>query len=446
MTLQRLFGENDMTQTADILTMFTRDRPWQERLAYVMDMMRDMSSQNDPQKVVALYGQRIRKLIPMDRTMSLSRRNLAAPKFRITRSDLMDRSINPWKTPEKLPVLEGGLIGKLMYGEETVIIDDLQIDPDDPAAPYLDGVRSLVAIPLFEGGLSINMIVAMRFVPNGFSRESLPEQVWMSNLFGRATATLRLTEELTEAYAQVDRELQSVAQIQRSLLPAELPTVRGLSMAVHYQTSRRAGGDYYDFFPLPEGQWGLFIGDVSGHGTPAAVIMAVTHSIAHTLPEQPCPASRLLDFVNTNLCARYTNGNGTFVTAIYAIFDPDDQTLRYSSAGHCSPRLRRGNRIISLDEARNIPLGIDASEPYTDAKLPLYPGDVLVFYTDGITEARKADGDLFGIDRLDEAVLAAKGAAGDFVETILSRVRAFTEGNLPVDDETLLVVQVSQSR
>jgi sigma-B regulation protein RsbU (phosphoserine phosphatase) len=187
----------------------------------------------------------------------------------------------------------------------------------------------------------------------------------------------------------------------------------------------------------------MFIGDVSGHGTPAAVLMAVTHSIAHTLPENPCPASRLLNFVNQNLSARYTNGNGTFVTALYGIFTPADRTFSYSSAGHCSPRLRRGNQIISLDGARGIPLGIDADEPYRDAAEQLQPGDVLVFYTDGITEARNHAGDLLGIDRLDEAVLAAEGGASEIVQQILACVRGFSKGKMPVDDETLLVVKVT---
>src|ERR1700678_253435 len=92
-----------------LMGVFTPDRPWQERLSYIGDMMRDMSSQTDPQKLVAMYGQRIRKLIPVDRSVSLSRRNLLAPSYRITRSDLIDKAINPWKSPDKLPIIEGGL-------------------------------------------------------------------------------------------------------------------------------------------------------------------------------------------------------------------------------------------------------------------------------------------------------------------------------------------------
>ena len=92
--------------------------------------------------------------------------------------------------------------------------------------------------------------------------------MWLSNLFGRATSNLVLSEELQQANQALDREMKAVGDIQRSLLPARLPRIPTLDLATHYQPSQRAGGDYYDFFPLPSGKWGIFIADVSGHGTP----------------------------------------------------------------------------------------------------------------------------------------------------------------------------------
>src|SRR5262249_16025552 len=150
-------------------------------------------------------------------------------------------------------------------------------------AQYLDGQRSLLAIPHYDGGYAQNMVILGREEPKAFARESIPELVWMSNLFSRATQTLVLTQAFKEAYETVDYELKSIAEIQRSLLPAEVPHVPGLDVAVSYQTAARAGGDYYDFFPLPGGKLGVLIADASGHGAPAAVLMAVTHSITHTL-------------------------------------------------------------------------------------------------------------------------------------------------------------------
>ena len=144
-----------------------------------------------------------------------------------------------------------------------------------------------MAIPMFDQGVALNMVILLRKEPAAFPKEELPELVWLSNLFGRATSNLVLSDELQRANQALDREMKAVGEIQRSLLPARLPKIPTLDLATYYQPSQRAGGDYYDFFPLPSGKWGIFIADVSGHGTPAAVLMAVTHCIAHTHPGPP---------------------------------------------------------------------------------------------------------------------------------------------------------------
>src|SRR5688572_20914359 len=128
----------------------------QRRLAFVVDMMREISRQTDPQKLVETYGRRVREILPWHRFISLSRRGLPAPKYRITRSSMWDRkdAPNPWKQPDRLPVLEGGLLGELIYGDEPVIIDDLRVADGDPGSEYLAGMRSVVAIPLYDQGVA----------------------------------------------------------------------------------------------------------------------------------------------------------------------------------------------------------------------------------------------------------------------------------------------------
>jgi sigma-B regulation protein RsbU (phosphoserine phosphatase) len=385
-------------------------------------------------------------LVEADRFLAISRRDCTAPWYRITRSDLWTEQPNPWRQRDRLPLLSGGLLADLIYGDEPRIINDLQqvVRPDDPAADHFDGMRSLVAVPNYDQGVGLNMVVMMRAVPDGYDPEGLPEQVWMSNLFGRATHNLVLRDEVARAYEAVDRELQAVSDIQRSLLPVELPTIPTLAVAAYYQTSQRAGGDYYDFFPLPDGQWGLLIADVSGHGTPAAVLMAVTHSIAHAHGGPPTPPSRLLTYINQRLAERYTNGTGNFVTAFYGIYDPATYQLTYANAGHNPPRMKpcRGDHIVSLGDARNYPLGIEGEETYTDHTVTLTPGDTLLFYTDGITEARSPDGDLFGVERLDD-ILERCGLASMVIDATLEAVDAFSGHRAPTDDRTLLVAQVT---
>src|SRR5262249_22682213 len=147
--------------------------------------------------------------------------------------------------------------------------------------------------------------------------------------------------------------------------------------------SKWAGGDYYDVFALPGGRWGLLIADVSGHGTPAAVMMAVTHSIAHTYPGDPEEPAALLSFINHHLSTRYTADFETFVTAFYGIYDPPRRSLTYASAGHNPPRLKRcaDGSVLALDGVGNLPLGVLDGLPYDQTTLALQPGDQIVFYT-----------------------------------------------------------------
>jgi sigma-B regulation protein RsbU (phosphoserine phosphatase) len=418
---------------------------WRERLDEVVAMMREMSSQTDPEAMVRAYGERVRRLLPAGSFLALSRRGLEAPRFRITRSSRWRERINPWAQPELLPLLSGGFLAELIYGDEPRIVDELEVDPADPAFEYLEGFRSLMAIPNYDGGVALNMTVRLSPHPRAFDRERFPEDVWMSNLFGRATQNLVLSDELRRAYELVDRELRQVSEIQRSLLPRTIPPIPNLGLATSYQTSRWAGGDYYDFFPLPGDQWGLLIADVSGHGTPAAVMMAITHSVAHGYPGPPTPPGRLLAHVNERLARTYTGESGTFVTAFYGIFDPRSRTLTYASAGHNPPRLKRcaDGSVASLDAAGGLPLGLFGDMSYDQAELRMVPGDQLVLYTDGITEAHDADGRMFGVERLDEAIANCTLTADGLVESILEALAAFTGGAPASDDRTLLVGKVT---
>ncbi len=418
---------------------------WEQRLEQVRQMMLEMSQQTDPQAMVERYGTRVRQSLPNDGIIAVSRRGLAAPLFKITRSHLWGFDFDPWKNARQLTPISGGVLGSLLYNGAPKLLPDFHVERDDPAAEHLKDVRSIFAMPAYDGGVALNMTFVIHKRPDAFKPEMLPNQYWVTSLFGRVTHNLVLARQLKAAYEAVDKELQVVGDIQRSLLPDKLPPIAGLKLSAHYLTSRRAGGDYYDFFPLSDGRWGIFIADVSGHGTPAAVLMAVTHSIAHGVPGEPDPPSRLLRHANEQLARLYTNGNGTFVTAFYGIFDPATKMLTYCCAGHPQPRVQssdeRQPRIL-LDQALSLPLGIVDDEDYTDATVQLKSGDVLVLFTDGITESRNAAGELFGEARLDEAVGCCRDDTEIIIRNILLAVEDFTDLSAPIDDQTLIVARV----
>jgi sigma-B regulation protein RsbU (phosphoserine phosphatase) len=418
-----------------------------QRLALIVDTMREISRQTDPQVIARIYGQRMRQLMPLARFVSLSRRDLPRPQFRITRSSLWAEEINPWKERDRLPLLSGGLFADLIWGDEPRIINDLAtaFAPNDPAAEYFAGMGSLAAIPHYDRGEGLNMVIAMREDVGAYDPDELPEQVWVNNLYGRATHNLVLAEQVKAALEAVDQEMKTVADLQRSLLPHPLPKIPTMQVAAHYQTSQRAGGDYYDFFPLPGGQWGILIADVSGHGTPAAVLMAVTHTIAHTYPGPPVPPGELLRHVNRVLAERYTAETGAFVTAFYAVYDPATRTIRHASAGHPPPRLKRcaDGSLALLDGHHGLPLGIMPDEEYPEGRAELVPGDQIVFYTDGVTEAEDPAGEAFGLKRLDHVLENCAVGAGDLLKEVLRALEAFTAGRPPTDDRTVLVAKIS---
>ncbi len=389
----------------------------------------------------------MRRLMPSDGWVSLSRRGLEPPWYRITRSSLWTEAVDPWKEKERLPLLKGGLLGELLYGDEPRILDDIEplLKPDDPAREYLQGVRSLMAIPHYDKGVGLNMVITMSKRAGAYDPEEFPERYWMSSLFGRATHSLVLNEELKRAYQIVERELNVVAEIQRSLLPKTLPSIPGLELAAHYQTSQWAGGDYYDFFELPDGRWGLLIADVSGHGTPAAVMMAILHSLAHGHPGHPEPPSALLEHVNKQLSARYTAENEVFVTAFYGIYDPARREFSYSCAGHNPPQLKRcslGCLVDSLEDVGGPPLGLFEEVEYPQAQVTLRPGDVLVLYTDGVTEAMNSENKQFGLEMLNAVLTQCNLGAPAMRDAILEALDRFTASNAALDDRTLLVAKV----
>ncbi len=316
---------------------------------------------------------------------------------------------------------------------------------DDPGWFYLQGFGALFALPQYDEGKGLNVTVMLVEQGVELDHSYIPMLHWQAGLFGRGTTNLVLRNQLAVALKDLDRELQVVGEIQKSLLPGELPRIEGFEVGAWYRTSARAGGDYYDFFPLSGGRWGLFIADVSGHGTPAAVVMAVTHAIAHAQPGTHTPPEALLAYLNRQLAASYTN-NGTFVTAFYAVLDPAKRTLTYARAGHNPPRLvRAGGGIVSLDKTGELPLGIESQQEYAEATVSLERGDLLVLYTDGITEAmgpRRAGAspELFGIERLDRVVSEGLGAAAT-IERVKAEVEAFTGGTPPGDDCTLIAVR-----
>jgi sigma-B regulation protein RsbU (phosphoserine phosphatase) len=199
----------------------------------------------------------------------------------------------------------------------------------------------------------------------------------------------------------------------------------------------------YDFFPLDNPalprRWCVFIGDASGHGLAAAMVMAMVQSILHAHPPHINGPADLLAHVNRHLCRKEIRG---FVTAFLGIYEPSTRRLKYACAGHPPPLVRASvdGSVSRLDAVASCPLGIDADGTLAEAAVRIRPGDTLLLYTDGITEARDLSNEMFSEDRLQAALHECSKRPTSLIEHLESVVGAFRQGRSPMDDQTLVAI------
>jgi sigma-B regulation protein RsbU (phosphoserine phosphatase) len=238
--------------------------------------------------------------------------------------------------------------------------------------------------------------------------------------------------------AAVARELETARQIQRSILPKRPPAIEGLAIAAHYDSMAEVAGDFYDFVVTPSGQLGVLVADVSGHGVPAAIVASMVKIALAVQELEIADPGLVLTRMNRALCGRFELA---YVTATFALIDAAARTLTYAAAGHPSPLLvRSGGRVDSLDE-RGMVLGFLPEARYTAATVrDLAAGDRIVFYTDGLTEASRADGEFFGDRQFREALTIGLSQPADrFLATLIDRARQWTGADF-ADDVTVVVV------
>jgi serine phosphatase RsbU (regulator of sigma subunit)/CHASE1-domain containing sensor protein/anti-sigma regulatory factor (Ser/Thr protein kinase) len=245
-------------------------------------------------------------------------------------------------------------------------------------------------------------------------------------------------EELESFHNSVEQELGTARSIQHALLPKDLPKLEGWKIAYHYQPAREVGGDFYDFLRLDDGRIGLVIGDVSGKGIAAALVMANTQSVLRAVARRGNIApGRVLAEANEVLYAYIPAG--TFVTCFYAVLDPESGRLVYSNAGHDPPYSQRGGDAQEL-RARGMPLGLMPGMPYEEKEAVLAVGDDLLLYSDGLVEAHDPEGEMFGFPRLRKFIMTQSAGSGEeLVDFLLAELARFTGADSEQEDDITLV-------
>ena len=301
-------------------------------------------------------------------------------------------------------------------------------------------VRSMIAVPLQTNDRVIGLIyVDSPHLIREFSREDLNLLTVMANVAAIRIEHARLNE-IEAAERAMAQEMEQAGLIQQGLLPAAPPPVAGMDVAGRTAACRTVGGDYYDFLSFPDGRLGLLVGDVAGKGMPASLLMTSLQARVQVLFEDADNLAPKISRLNKHTCANCPEGR--FITFFMTIADPATGDLIYTNAGHNPPLIVRHGGGFDQLQGGGLILGIMPMAPYTEAKAKMEPGDILVMYSDGVTEAVSPKDEDFGEERLAELVASMRDRpASEIVGAIHSAVAAFTEGAPAADDITVVVAR-----
>ncbi len=263
----------------------------------------------------------------------------------------------------------------------------------------------------------------------------------LADSFNVMSAEVRRMLSAVKEKERLESELRIAHSIQERLLPQGSPELRGYEICGRSTSAREVGGDYFDYLMFGGGSLGLAIGDVSGKGITAALLMANLQASLRAFAREPSGIAGVMEALNVQL--HKTTSPEMYATFFYGILDAETGTFAFANAGHNPPLLVRSDGRIELLDAGGLPLGMMEGFPYEEAKAELLPGDVLVFYTDGVTEAEKSDGEQLGDEAFREVVVSNRHlGAREVRERIEATVRDFTAGHDPSDDLTLITLKV----
>jgi sigma-B regulation protein RsbU (phosphoserine phosphatase) len=427
----------------------------QNRLNYMVATLRDLSRDQDPVGSINGYAAAMRHLF-MDRgLLSISRRGVGPGEYRVMRMLHQEGVTGPGLADTlhagaDAPRHTGGFLAEVMQRTEPFLTRTLDL-PNDPVlgtqlAPY----RMMAGCPVFDLGEPTNWVFFLHTDPEGFSDRDVEMLILQANLMSGVTNAKRMAKEVLDANKYIQQQMDEIASIQRRLLPSKIPAIPGLDAAAMYATYDRAGGDYYDFIPLrqldstngDDPRWLITIADASGHGPSAAVLVSMLSALLHSYPAAPERPCQVLGYLNQHLLRR--SPHNAFVTAVLMIYDPRERSVAYASAGHPMPLLRRAcGEVEELPRTGGVPLGIMPNVNYKTARLSLDPGQSLLLYSDGITEARNAQREMFETARLHEALSICGEKAQVTLDRIVDQLRVHESGVRQQDDQTLMVLHAT---
>jgi serine phosphatase RsbU (regulator of sigma subunit) len=331
---------------------------------------------------------------------------------------------------------------RVINDKTSILVRDAQMDEAFRGRMSIveQKVHTMMAVPLQTKDRIIGLIyVDSPFILREFTKDDLSLLTVMANVAAIRIENARLAE-VEEAERIMVRDLTQAAEIQASALPSRAPRLPGVDLAGYNAPCRTVGGDYYGFFPYADGRVALALGDVSGKGMPASLMMMGLHARVHVLAEEPGNLGSFMSRLNKATCANCPSNR--FVTFFFCVINPATGDTVFANAGHNPPIVVRASGATELLEGGGPPLGIIAMAPYAEQRINLAPGDLLVLYSDGVTEANNANYDEFGEERFIEVLGRNRLQPAEAIaEAVTNALNAFAAGAPPADDITLVVAK-----
>jgi len=331
-----------------------------------------------------------------------------------------------------------GLVGHAAETRQAILVPDVSKDPR-----YIESnpeTRSELAVPLIYKDKVIGVIDMEHTRRGFFTEDHRRTMMTLAAQVAIAIENARLYEEIARQERRLERDLALARELQMRLLPQTLPKLAHLELAAKFAPARAIGGDLYDFIPYSLSRLGIVIGDVSGKGAPAAIYAALVSGILRShAPIEPGPAE-MLSAVNLSLAERRIEAQ--FVSLIYAVWDDEHRTLLVANSGLPRPvYVHDGkNNVI---EATGLPLGLFDEADYDEFRFKMKPGDMFVFFTDGILDARNRSGELFGRGRVEKIIAECAGRSADcVVDSLFTAAAAHSAGVETFDDQTVVAIKV----
>jgi sigma-B regulation protein RsbU (phosphoserine phosphatase) len=338
--------------------------------------------------------------------------------------------------------ISSGVRDRVLNQRESILVNDVQSNEAFRAMHSLvqQQVRMLMAAPLQTKDKVIGLIyVDSPSLIREFTAEDLSLLTVLANVAAIRIEHARLIE-VEQTKRILAKDLEQAALIQQGLLPTQAPRIPGIELAGHNAACRTVGGDYYDFLPYPDGRVAIALGDVSGKAMPAALLMTSLQARVRVLAEEPPDVAGMMTRLNRATAANCPSNR--FISFFFSVLDSKTGELVYANAGHNPPMIARANGMIDRLEGGGLLMGIVASASYDAYRVQLNAGEVLLLYSDGVTEATNPLGEEFEEERLAQILQSNRHRSPDeIVEAVTRAVSDFSAGAPVADDLTLVVAK-----